>query len=156
MAFIEPIDLDPFADIDPAKAAAMIADAEAQAILAAPCLADVDDLDANQVAAVRAVLRGAILRWNDAGSGAYQQQTAGPFSVMMDTRQTRRSLFWPSEIEQLQSICTAVAGGAGGAFSIDTAPGCAIQHAEVCSINFGASYCSCGAVLAGYPLYELP
>lgn len=155
MAYIDTTDLDPFADIEIAKAVAMIADAEAQAILVAPCLSDADELTDNQRAAVKAVLRGSILRWNEAGSGALQAQTAGPFGVTLDTRQTRRSLFWPSEIEQLQKICNAVSGGEGGAFSIDTAPGCSIFHADVCSINFGASYCSCGAVLtlAG-PLWE--
>lgn len=155
MAYISSADLDPFATIDDVKADAMIADAVAQAILVAPCLADEDDLSENQIAAVKSILRGAVLRWNDSGSGAYQAQTAGPFSVTMDTRQQRRSLFWPSEIEQLQKICDAINGGDGGAFVVDTAPGCAITHADVCSINFGANYCSCGAILtlAG-PLWE--
>lgn len=147
MAYIDPTDLTPFADIDPVKAAAMIDDAVAQAILVAPCLATEADLDANQVAAVKAVLRGAILRWNDSGSGAFTQQQAGPFQVTHDTRQARRSLFWPSEIDQLQAVCTAVNGGTSGAFSIDTAPGGCVTHADTCSINFGATYCSCGASL---------
>lgn len=157
MAYIELDDLEPFADIEVLKAEAMIADAVAQAILVAPCLADEGDLDANQIAAVKSVLRGAILRWNDSGSGAFTQQQAGPFGVTMDTRQQRRSLFWPSEIEQLEKICNAVSGGAGGAFAIDTAPGCTVTHADSCSINFGAEYCSCGALLtlAG-PLWGCP
>lgn len=147
MSYIAPSDLVPFAEIDAEKAYAMVEDAEAQAVLAAPCLADDGDLSSHQVAAVKAILRGAILRWNDSGSGAYQQQTAGPFSVAYDTRQARRSLFWPSEIEQLQSICTSLAGGGGAAFAIDTA-GCAgIRHDLACTINFGGSYCSCGADL---------
>lgn len=139
--------------IAPAKAEAMIADAVAQAILVAPCLADESKLDANQRAAVKAILRGTILRWNDAGSGALQQQTAGPFSVTYDDRQTRRSLFWPSEIEQLQAICTAVAGGKGGAFTVDTAPRRGCTHLDVCAVTFGASYCDCGADIAGFPLW---
>ena len=131
MAYIEYEDLTPFADIDETKAEAMIADAVAQAILVAPCLAhDVDlgpddsdaELDEHQRAAVKSILRGAILRWNDSGSGAFTQQQAGPFGVTVDTRQQRRSRFWPSEIEQLEKICAAVGGGESGAFSIDTAP----------------------------------
>lgn len=157
MAYITSDDLEPFADIDPEKADAMIEDAVAQAILVAPCLATESDLDANQKAAVKSILRGVVLRWNDSGSGAWQQQSIGPASLTIDTRHQRRSLFWPSEIEQLQAVCTAVNGGATGAFSIDTAPSCSITHAEACSINFGANYCSCGAVLTGcWPLYELP
>ena len=155
--FLDPADLEPFAEIEDAKAEAMIADAEALAIAVAPCLIDEEvELTPQQLAAVKAVLRSAILRWNDQGTGAYQQQVAGPFSVAHDTRQARRSLFWPSEIEQLQSICTAATGGSGtGAFAIDTYPGQCATHADICSLNFGATYCSCGAVLAGVPLYEV-
>jgi len=42
-----------------------------------------------------------------------------------------------------------------GAFTLDMAPGGGIWHAPVCSLHFGALYCSCGAdlTLAG-PLYE--
>lgn len=155
MAYITADDLAPFAEIDPAKAAAMMADAVAQAILVAPCLAAESDLDANQKAAVLSVLRAAVLRWNEAGTGALQTQTAGPFGQTVDTRQQRRALFWPSEISQLQSVCTTVNGGAPGAFSIDTAPGCTVVHADACSINFGATYCSCGAILTlAAPLWE--
>ena len=46
-------------------------------------------------------------------------------------------------------------GGEGKAFGIDTSPWRAV-HADICAINFGAIYCSCGADLTGYqfPLYE--
>lgn len=157
MAYISIDDLDPFTTIDAAKAAAMIEDAVAQAVLVAPCLSVQTDLDDNQQAAVKSVLRAAILRWNEGGTGAFQQQTAGPFTVMTDTRQTRRSLFWPSEIDQLQGICRTVLGSDSGIFAVDTAPSCSIEHAEVCALFFGATYCSCGAALtlAG-PLWELP
>lgn len=157
MAYISTDDLDVFATIDVDKAEAMIADAVAQAVMVAPCLAVEDDLDANQKAAVLAVLRSAILRWNEAGTGAVQQQTAGPFTSMVDTRQQRRSLFWPTEIAQLQGICTTLAGGSGGIFAIDTVGCGTIQHAEVCALYFGALYCSCGASLTlDGPLWELP
>lgn len=154
MAYITTDDLAPFAEIADEKAEAMIADAQAQAILAAPCLANEDALNEWQLAAVKAVLRGAILRWNDSGAGAYQQQVAGPFALSYDTRQTRRSLFWPSEIENLQEICLLVTGGSGGgAFAVDTVCGYVAVHADTCSLYFGALYCSCGASLAGSPLW---
>lgn len=51
-----------------------------------------------------------------------------------------------------------------GAFSIRPA-GCDTVHADVCTANtyvaangaimFGGAYCSCGADIAGYPIYEL-
>lgn len=40
-----------------------------------------------------------------------------------------------------------------GAFSIDTL-GASTVHQPWCSLNFGATYCSCGADIAGYPIYE--
>lgn len=139
--------------IDEAKAQQMVEDATALAVLAAPCLDDSDTvLTGNQQAAVRAILRGAILRWDEAGSGALASQTAGPFAQALDTRQVRRGMFWPSEITSLQSICAGT--GSGQAFSVDTVSSGAAWHADVCALTFGALYCSCGANLAGYPLWE--
>lgn len=43
--------------------------------------------------------------------------------------------------------------GSSGAFAIDTL-GPASIHQPWCSLNFGATYCSCGADIAGYPIYE--
>lgn len=106
--FIAPADLDPFTSIDVTKAEAMIEDAEAMAVLVAPCIAETGFA---QTAAVKAILRGVILRWNDGGSGALTQQAAGPFSQSLDTRQERKAMFWPSEIEQLQNLCSDIGGG---------------------------------------------
>lgn len=103
-AFLTVADLQVFAsDIDTVKAQGMIDDATALAVLAAPCI---DDIGFVNLAAVKAILRGAILRWNDAGSGVLLSETAGPFGQTLDTRVPRKSLFWPSEIEQLQSLCS--------------------------------------------------
>ena len=119
-AWLTPTDLEPFAVIDEAKAWAMIDDAMALAARVAPCITDDGFVWRD---AARAVLRGAVLRWNDAGSGAYssQQQTAGPFSVSQgfDNRVQRRSMFWPSEIVQLQDLCKGPE--VSGAFAVDTA-----------------------------------
>lgn len=41
-----------------------------------------------------------------------------------------------------------------GAFTIDTVSN-STTHLSWCAYVLGAAYCSCGAVLAGYPLYEL-
>lgn len=109
MTFIATNDLDPFASIEYTKAQAMIDDAEAMAVLVAPCILAVGFAYPD---AVKAILRGAILRWNDAGSGAISAQTAGPFGQTLDTRQERKGMFWPSEIEQLQNLCADIGGGA--------------------------------------------
>lgn len=96
-----------------------VQDAEAMAILAAPCLATTPTtLTDGKVAALRAILRQALIRWKTAGSGAVQQQTAGPFSQTIDTSKLRRGMFWPSELEQLRGLCGS--GTAGRAFEIDT------------------------------------
>lgn len=148
-AFLDPGDLAPFATIDQAKAEAMITDASATAARVAPCITAVDFAEES---ALRAILRAAVLRWNEAGTGAVQSQTAGPYGQTIDNRQPRKGMFWPSEIEQLQALCK---GEETGAFSIDTAP-CSSVHSPICALYFGALYCSCGADLTGYvyPLYE--
>lgn len=99
---LELSDLAPFAAIDATKAQAMIDDALALAARVAPCILTAEF---EYAAAAKAILRGAILRWNDSGSGALQAQTAGPFGQTLDTRQVRKGMFWPSEIEQLQELC---------------------------------------------------
>lgn len=153
MALLTLPDIEAFADINAAKAQEMINDATAVAILVAPCLESEDDLTDGQKMAAKAVIRGAVLRWNDSGSGAITQETAGPFSQTVDTT-NRRGMFWPSEIEQLQQICRG--DESGSAFGIDTAPESTAVHADICALRFGAAYCSCGAIFAGAgPLYEV-
>lgn len=111
-------DLTPFApDIDAEKAQAMIDDALALAARVAPCITSADFAYPE---AARAIIRGAVLRWNESGTGAMQSQTAGPFGVQVDTRQPRRGMFWPSEIQDLASLCANSASGK--AFEVDTAP----------------------------------
>lgn len=146
---LTPDDLTPFADIDDGKAIAMIDDAMAMAALVAPCILG-DDLTESKVAAARALIRGAILRWHDAGTGAFTQQSAGPYQVSVDNRNPRKGMFWPSEITQLQQLCSS---GQSGIFSVDTVGLPATQHADTCALRFGATYCSCGADIAGFPLY---
>lgn len=41
-----------------------------------------------------------------------------------------------------------------GAFSVDMVGVAVVGHLPWCSINFGANYCSCGADIAGVPIYE--
>lgn len=109
-------DLQPFAaGLDEAKAEAMIADAIALAVRIAPCLAEEGF---EHVGAAKAIMRGAVLRWLDSGSGTQPALIAGPFGVTPQA-QPRRSLFYPSEIAQLQELC---GGGRGQAFTIDTTP----------------------------------
>jgi hypothetical protein len=147
---LTPSDLTPFAQIGEEKAQAMIDDALALATRVAPCIAE---SDFTEVAAARAILRAAVLRWHDSGTGALASETVGPFGQTFDTRTPRKGMFWPSEIQQLQDLCKG--DQTSGAFAIDTGATGTTTHADICALNFGATYCSCGAVLTGLlPLYE--
>lgn len=149
---ISSTDLSAFAIIDPVKAAAMIEDATAQAIITAPCLTGT--LTEVQALAVKGILRAAILRWNDAGSGAKvtQQTAAGPFSSSetFDTSNQRRGVFWPSEITALQRICKSVPSPYG----VDMG-GASAAHLAWCDVMFGGIVCTCGVDIAGEPIYEM-
>jgi hypothetical protein len=132
----------------------MVDGANAKASRVAPCLASTDPVPtADQLAEARLILVGAVKRWAEASSGAFQAEQAGPFAVTMDTRQRVGFNLWPSEIEALQSICSTA--DTSGAFSLDTAPSLDGIHAPWCALAFGATYCSCGADIAGYPIYEV-
>lgn len=144
-------DLTPFASIAEPKAQAMIDDVLALAARVAPCILTEEF---EYAAAAKAILRGAVLRWNDTGSGAVQSQTAGPFGQTI-TPAPRKSTFWPSEIQDLQALCKATPGDVG-IFAVDTVATTG-AHSVLCALNFGALYCSCGADLTAnqYPLYEV-
>lgn len=98
----------------------LIRDALAMARRVAPCI---DDVDFQFADAATAIIRSAVLRWAESGSGGITQKqtTAGPFgqTTSFDNRQTRRSLFFPSEIKELEALCSA---GNSKAFAIDTVP----------------------------------
>jgi len=149
MELISPADLEPFAAIAPAKCAAMIADVTATALLHAPAIEDLDD--PIKLAAVKAILRGSILRWHSAGDGGIttRQHTAGPFSESETVEQRRTGMFYPSEIEQLKTLVKPPAK----AFTFDLAPGQAGRHRNTCASSLGARYCDCGYVLAGRPIF---
>lgn len=42
----------------------------------------------------------------------------------------------------------------GGAYAVDMTGGTRSMHLPWCSLNLGATYCSCGTDIAGYPIYE--
>ena len=134
----------------------MVAGANARAARVAPCLVSTDPAPSDdQIAEARLVLVGAVQRWTESGAGALQAQAAGPFSMAVDTRQRTGFTLWPSEINHLQDICATGGTASATAFSI-TPGGSGSAHMPWCSVNFGATDCSCGAYLTNgeYPLYE--
>lgn len=126
-----------------------VAGANARASRIAPCLAGFPT--AEKLAEAKLILVGAIMRWEKAGSGALQARTAGQYAETLDTRQKTGFNLWPSEITQLQDICRS--GDQGKAYSVDTVQSGG-WHSPVCSVSFGGP-CSCGASMAGVPIYEL-
>ncbi len=128
----------------------LVAGANARALRVAPCLAD--DPSEPLLDEARLILIGAVKRWCEAGSGALQQQAAGPFSVTTDTRQRTGYNLWPSEISALVDLCR---GESSGAFAVDTVSRAGGAHADVCSLVFGGGYCSCGSDVNGgeWPLW---
>jgi hypothetical protein len=137
---------------------AMVAGANARASRVAPCLTwdgtvvDQPAPTADQLAEAKLVLIGAVKRWAEASSGALSAQQAGPFGMTVDTRQRTGYNLWPSEIEGLQEICSSGPTGRE-AFSLDTAPA-DTAHLPWCSLYFGATDCSCGVDIAGFPIFE--
>lgn len=103
--------------LDPARVAALIDGAMATAILAAPCLAEVDQ-DSPQAKAAKLIIVGAIARMAGNASGAaasgVQQESAGPFAVRYGAVV---GTFSDKELRSLKAIC-----GGGKAFALDTAP----------------------------------
>lgn len=147
-------DLAPFATIDPDKAQAMVDDAISQAVVYAPALEDMASLSVVQIAAAKAILRAAILRWNEVGAGGVTTvtQTAGSFSSSQtnDTTHQRRGVFWPSEITALQSIVKTPSRP----FALDMGACYGYTHPLWCDLMLGGTTCSCGASIAGAPIYE--
>lgn len=109
-------DLSPLTKASDEALAVMIEDVEALAVAAAPCLSDPSALTDAQSATVRAVVRGAILRWADYTMRDDRQMTAGPYSIgpAAGSSGERKPLLWPTEIASLQEVCAAMSGRAAG------------------------------------------
>lgn len=105
----------------------LIGDILAQAAIVAPCL---EAADFSYARAAKAVLREAVLRRLDAGTGAVttQHQGTGPFqhSETIDNR-ANRGILRPNDIRELQLLCTLQSGAAddlqAGALNLDPQDG---------------------------------
>lgn len=95
------------AALDEAQADDMIATAWARAGQAAPCLRDAHDdtLDAEDLEIVKDVLRSAILRWVERGSGAVVSRNAGEYGETLARIDDSGNLFRPGEIRDLKEVC---------------------------------------------------
>lgn len=105
--------------------AGIVAGLNAKAERVAPCLTGTDPAPSEgQLAEAKLILLGTLKRWAEAGAGALTQrtQTAGPFnqSESYDTRQRTGYNLWPSEIAELQDVCST-GTDSDGAFMVDMA-----------------------------------
>ena len=101
---LTPDDLKNFATIAPAKAQEMIDDAIGEAAFHAPCTWNGDFFPAHLRGFVKSKLRGAVLRWNEAGTGAVTlRRSTMSYGQTIDTRQPRKGMFFQAEIDQLKA-----------------------------------------------------
>lgn len=119
--YLQPADLAPYANIPADKAAALIEDAEVFAIMAAPPLANPGSLTTGQRAAVRTILRRAVVREADSGTRAKVQETAGPFAYTMDTRRPASVSFLTGDEEDALRVVVGI-GRSTVAYTVDLTP----------------------------------
>jgi hypothetical protein len=106
-----------------------------------------DDLDA---AALDYVVREAVV------SQVRRPDDATQVTISVDdgsTSKTYRSGRGRVEILDEWWALLGLTPPTGGSYSIDLV-GTSTTHLAWCSLYFGASWCSCGADIAGYPIYE--
>ena len=78
------------------------------------------------------------------------QQSGGPFSVTMKPVNPAGDFYLTKQERK------ALGDGATKAFGVQVANLSSIIHAPWCNLNFGATYCSCGADIAGVPIFGEP
>lgn len=75
------------------------------------------------------------------------QQSGGPFSVTMKPINPAGDFYLTKQERK------ALGDGAQKAFGVQIAGLGSISHAPWCSLSMSAIYCSCGADIAGFPIY---
>lgn len=117
----EVIAVDDSGTLSVAKAAILIEDTQSRAVGLVPELAG--ELTELQFKASRAIIRKAVLRWHQTGSGAVVQQslTTGSYSESstLDTKQTDRAIFTQNELKELKNLFPKASTRSGRAFSVD-------------------------------------
>jgi hypothetical protein len=97
--YLQPADFTALVETEADRLAILIEDAETFAVMAAPPLADPEALTEQQRAQARTILRRAVVRESDSGTGAKVQEAAGPYSYTVDTRTASRVSFLTDEEE---------------------------------------------------------
>lgn len=142
----------PLDSAEEARATVLLGDAATRIRVACP---DIDarvasqalDPDVPKIVSVEMVRR-AMLSPVDQPAAGQVQQTAGPFSQSISYTNPTGDLYLTKAEKQILGC------GAQEAFMAPmTAP--RARHLPWCNLMLGAAYCSCGADIAGAPIYEL-
>lgn len=88
---------------------------------------------------------------NQTGTGVESwQQSTGPFAA------TIRPVNPSGDFYLTKQEKAALGAGRSQAFGVQIADTSTLVHRPWCALMFGATYCSCGADIAGAPIYEAP
>jgi len=104
-------------NVDENKAQALIEDVLSLARVKVPGLTGTLSLD--QQDAIKGILREQVLRRYSSGDGDIQQQSAGPFSMTVDSRSTRTPILSKFAMNRLRDV---LGTNTGTAFEVDTTP----------------------------------
>ena len=140
---------DPYSGVELAQVQTWINDATYLISLRADKIGlTVDDLEALDY-----VVRQAVLAVADP---AVESQSVQVDDGMVTTRYGRTPERTPRRVSILAEWWTMLGlnEGDGRAFSIHMTPTSYANHLPWCDIMLGGATCSCGASLAGYPIYE--
>ncbi|NKY08940.1 Gp19/Gp15/Gp42 family protein [Cellulomonas hominis] len=96
-----------------------------------------------------AVVKRAMIVGTEAEGVNAEQQTAGPFAKSLTFSNPMGNLYLTKGEKRLLGC------GAQTAFTVPMGSVSTAAHAPWCSLAFGATYCSCGADIAGHPIYEV-
>lgn len=139
---------------------AMITSVWARCTKVAPCLKEMEwsetesDEEYENTQLVKTIVRAAVLRWSDSGSGIVTQRIAGDYQETL-SGVSGGGLLRPDEIRDLQQLCATSSTQA--AVTVPTWPDgpYVTQHAAWCDVSFGGLTCDCGADLSatGLPLW---
>ena len=128
-----------------AHATVLLEDASQFILDTVPAAADADWKTLRRI--VCAVVRRAMPDASGMDGMESVQETSGPFSMTLKPLNPAGD-FYLTKAEK------AALGGPQRAFGVQIAGSFGTVHLPWCNLNFGALYCSCGADIAGEPIYE--
>ena len=121
--YLQPEDFTALVELDPERLVILIDDAETFATMptVAPALANPESLTTQQRTQVKTILRRAVVRESDSGTGAKVQEAAGPYSYTVDTSRANSVSFLTEEEEDALRVIVGLVKS-NQAFNTDVTP----------------------------------